>query len=847
MCKFILIFLGISFCVNAQKATSVYIDDKGVMRWSDSQKEASFFGVNYTLPFAHAYRAAGYIGVDRKEVIDEDVYHFARLGFNAYRIHIWDVEISDAEGNLIENEHLDLLDYLIAKLSERNIYTLITAQTNFGNGYPERNINTEAYAYNYDKCQVHNTPQAIKAQQRYLSALVRHVNPYTEKAYKDDDYVVGFEINNEPCHRGTKKQVRSYINKMLAALKKAGCKKPIFYNVSHNMDIVEAYYDTDIQGTTYQWYPTGLVAGYTRKGNFLPAIDNYHIPFSGVKGFEHKTKLAYEFDPADILFSYAYPAMVRTFRSAGFQWITQFAYDPMFMAWANTEYQTHFLNLAYTPGKAISMKIAAAAAQALPMYKSYGIYPEDTLFADFRVSHKANLSEWNSDTSFYYSNNTKTLPKNALHLRSIAGVGNSPTIHYEGTGAYFIDKLEDGVWRLELMPDAVCLEDPFAKTSLEKEVVRLYRREWDMLINLPNLGENFSIRGINEGHFFEGKASKCTIKNITPGVYILEKEGIVHRKNYSTNTRWKNIALGEYAAPKSSNKEFTIYHKAAKVVESNTAFEIKAMVAGNHFPDSVLVYTDEVSFWKKHNPYYKMERTQGYSYKIEIPAKDVKGENFAYCIVVFKDGKKQTLPANVDKGPLDWDYTSNDFYRTHLLAPLQAIELFNAESERHSLETYTMDGSNNITQTIVQHSPVEKPTLNIRFQAKERSTTFFVRKFIADDIAYLKKRLISAKNLCIQLKKAPSDLKIGFITTDSYTYLADCSSTENDIVKIPINSLQQSNTALLPHAYPVFLNKYFVPESDILFRLDAIESLELRAAGEADGICELEIGSIWIE
>ena len=44
-------------------------------------------------------------GVDRKTAIDRDVYHMARLGLNAYRIHIWDVEISDAEGNLLENEH----------------------------------------------------------------------------------------------------------------------------------------------------------------------------------------------------------------------------------------------------------------------------------------------------------------------------------------------------------------------------------------------------------------------------------------------------------------------------------------------------------------------------------------------------------------------------------------------------------------------------------------------------------------------------------------------------------------------------------------------------------------------
>ena len=111
---------------------TIYVDAGGVMRWSDTKKEASFFGVNYTLPFAHAYRAMGYLGVDRKTAIDRDVYHMARLGLNAYRIHIWDVEISDAEGNLLENEHLELLDYLIHKLPRHRLIlaTVIRNATN---------------------------------------------------------------------------------------------------------------------------------------------------------------------------------------------------------------------------------------------------------------------------------------------------------------------------------------------------------------------------------------------------------------------------------------------------------------------------------------------------------------------------------------------------------------------------------------------------------------------------------------------------------------------------------------------------------------------------------------------
>ena len=65
------------------------------------------------------------------------------------------------------------------------------------------------------------------------------------------------------------------------------------------------------------------------------------------------------------------------------------------------------------------------------------------------------MSELNNGKKFYYSNHTNTQPKDASQLVSIAGCGSSPIIRYEGTGAYFMDCLEPGVWRLEVMPDAV--------------------------------------------------------------------------------------------------------------------------------------------------------------------------------------------------------------------------------------------------------------------------------------------------------------------------------------------------------------------------------------------------------
>ena len=62
-------------------ARAVYIDGEGVVRWRDDRSEVALFGANYVLPSASDYRAAGYLDADRKRMIEEDMAHFARMGW----------------------------------------------------------------------------------------------------------------------------------------------------------------------------------------------------------------------------------------------------------------------------------------------------------------------------------------------------------------------------------------------------------------------------------------------------------------------------------------------------------------------------------------------------------------------------------------------------------------------------------------------------------------------------------------------------------------------------------------------------------------------------------------------
>ncbi|MBM4082508.1 MAG: glycoside hydrolase family 5 protein, partial [Planctomycetes bacterium] len=206
---------------------AVRMDEQGVLRWQDTGEEVALFGVNYYPPFSINYADLKRLGVKHETVIDQDVAHFARMGLDAIRLHVWDREISDRDGNLVENEHLRLLDHLIARCKERGIYTMLTPIAWWGTQNP-----SQGFSNHFTMHQMTTDLAARKPQQTYLAQFVRHVNPHTKLAYKDDPAVVAFELINEPLYppKTTDAQITDYINALTDAIRSTGCRKPIFYN-----------------------------------------------------------------------------------------------------------------------------------------------------------------------------------------------------------------------------------------------------------------------------------------------------------------------------------------------------------------------------------------------------------------------------------------------------------------------------------------------------------------------------------------------------------------------------------------------------------------------------------------
>ncbi len=841
--KLLFILGTIVFAIPMADAYNVVVDKNGVMRRNDTGEEVSFYGANYTVPFAHAYRALGYLGVDRKAAIDRDVYHFSRLGLDAFRIHVWDVEISDAKGNLIENEHLDLLDYLIFKMEERGVSVVITAQTNFGNGYPERNIDTGAFTYDFPKCGIHDDPVSIAIQEHYIKSLVEHINPYTGKTYAADEKIIAVEINNEPCHNGDAESARKYVDRMVKALKSGGFKKPIFYNVSHNMQCTEGFFAADIQGTTYQWYPMGLVAGYERKGNYLPYVETYNIPFSNVKHFGNKAKVVYEFDPADNLYSYLYPATVRTFRKAGFQWITQFAYDPIDMAWSNTEYQTHFLNLAYTPGKAIAMKIASVAAHEIERGTDYGVYPNDTIFGNFRVSYEQNLSEYNSEDKFFYTNNTNTSPRNLQTLMQVAGVGSSPVVQYEGTGAYFLDRLDDNTWRLEVMPDVVLTRDPFGRPSLKRRVGEIMYCDESISIKLPSLGNKFSYNAVNEGNNRNGFTTDGSF-DVYPGVYLLTAGGTT--SSWTADSKYGTIRVGEYVAPAQHPVPVTVVHTPQRVVAEGSELHVTATVIGDTPIDSVVVYPATISFWNEANMLYKMERVGQYRYETSIEIR--RGiKDFGYNIVAFAGGKAITFPQNEEGTPLDWDYTSSERYDVEICSAAPLV-LFKASNDWKGLEITSIPDGERYRCNYSANAPVGIDTYEISYNASSDTAEVMMSKYVGDIITPVADQLAGRKlHVALTTDENVGSIKIAVVTKLGATYTCRIDVTGGEAVA-DFKDFGLEKTRIIPQPYPMFLDRKVVVQAPSTVDIADVEKVGI-ILSDVNPMTDshVSIGGIWLQ
>jgi hypothetical protein len=162
-------------------------------------------------------------------MIVEDMAQFARMGWDGIRLTFWgDWESSDSAGNLLANDHLDLLDYLVARARERGIYMLFSPIQLYGANWPDALADTTdpGFGRRFSRAIMGTDSTAIAAQVNYLRQILNHVNPYTQVALKDEPAILFIELVNEPWHHAEDLEgsIR-YINALTDAVRSTGCTK----------------------------------------------------------------------------------------------------------------------------------------------------------------------------------------------------------------------------------------------------------------------------------------------------------------------------------------------------------------------------------------------------------------------------------------------------------------------------------------------------------------------------------------------------------------------------------------------------------------------------------------------
>lgn len=834
---------------------SVYQDKNGVIRWKDDKTEVSLFGANYCLPSACDYRAAGYVTNDRKKVIDQDMAHFARMGWDGLRLCLWgDFENSDTLGHLVVNDHLDLMDYLILKAKERGIYMLLTPIVTYSSQWPDAmddTLSARGFSTHFKKGELGTNTRAIITQQNYLQQLLNHVNPYTGVAIKDEPNILFIEMINEPWHHPEDVEAAAYyINCLIFAVRTTGCDKLLFHNYSQDFRMAAPLQKSDINGVSFAWYPSGLVAGHTLTGNYLPVVDEF--PDMLRPEIAKKSRLVYEFDSPDMTNAYMYPAMARTFRTCGAQFAAMFSYDMLATSPYNLGWQTHYLNMVYTPSKAVSAILAAEVMRQVPLYENYGKYPANTTFGPFRISYEEDLAEMATGEKFIYANDTETVPPAPGSLKQVIGYGSSPVAQYEGRGIYFLDKIKNGVWRLEVYPDAVRVDDPFKTPAPGKIVTRTISRNWLMTLRLPDLGTAFSVLPLDKGNTWRTTAEEGGF-TIRPGVFVLTSDPGFDLQTLPAKIG--QVGMNEFVILEDQElqPQVVLKHRAEYILGSPMVVE--ADIFSQADPESVTLFVRTGGRnWFRPVP---MKKTEGYVWQAELSGERIREGWADYCIVVKDKGKTINYPSGSAISPDDWSFSGAATWQSKIVNPATPLRLLDPLEDLDKLAfTRIGDGIRwGIFQLLpASHTGEAAFRLSLPLSFDRTLDDYTISVPVKEKMDSRKQDLAKAEKLVLEVRgvNEKQEAFVTLVENDGTSWSKKIlAGSEWGTIEIPLSELELSKGVMLPLGFPGRWAYWFTPAQGRGFpgdriRLENVEWLQFSMRQSGMGTDEAE-GDSWIE
>lgn len=489
--------------MHVRDGTLLYDDGGEVALWGVNYQPCLSWEYNDTL--VHSGVALTPAGL--KKVIDQDLPQLKIMRTEIIRVHLVPTDFTDARGNLVETPFLDALDYLLFRCDKEGIYVYLTLVNAMGKPFLP-----QSFLSRFERSQWLFDDHCVALTRHYVKTLLGRTNPYSIRRYAREPALAVLEIINEPSYPDWKEIssdprlaalkveyqaalaaahspdteqsfshfrgsiISKYLSELVADIRSTGAQQPIAWNLTwpgsvwDHGDVFDAVAASPIDAISFSVYPgeADLPSDYWKhptdlsKKNFLPYLQHLRDDYWQLgcilgQRLVGKAKLVYEFEGFYNQSMYLYPEMARLFRALGAQTATMWRYIPAVAAGRLTASgASHFLNLAATPRKAISAMIAADLFSSVPRYTSYQHeqWDEDR-FGPFSTSFPGDFSVECSADRLLYSG---TVHWNTLSIgdrvKEIAGLGNSPLVSYDGTGAYVID-ISQRTIAVHVLPDVI--------------------------------------------------------------------------------------------------------------------------------------------------------------------------------------------------------------------------------------------------------------------------------------------------------------------------------------------------------------------------------------------------------
>jgi hypothetical protein len=391
-------------------------------------------------------------------------------------------------------------------------------------------------------------------------------------------------------------------------------------------------------------------------------------------------------------------------------------------------------------------------------------------------------------------------------------MGSSGAVTYEGTGAYFLDRVRRGVWRLEVYPDEILVRDPFEQPRPDKIVSRLLYRQWPMTVRLPELGPDFHAVPVKVPQAAQPGALRAhnAMFTVEPGVWLLSKHEDVNRSLLPADIN--GVGFGEYHVNERMEYPDLIQSLAPREFQQGAPVDIRVRVASAVLPDQVRLWIRPAGVRNFHDS-LEMTRLQGNDYHAGPRAPVLAAGLYEFAVSSRTGNRKTTFPAGVAQEPDEWPFQTDTLWTFRVVPPEAPLRLLNPKEDAARL-SFLRPGEQYRTaffQVIPGEASDESALyLTLPDLGKDSPERYAAALYIGDNIAARSAEAARVDSIVIKLRAIGGSRKtvdVTLIEKDGAAWSAPVIANNAwATVSIPPSAMQSSRSILIPSPYPGLWN-----------------------------------------